>query len=99
MTHARHQERSTMADHVAEISVLLRQSVQADLRTELNKSFGLLTPQEAETLLGRILEFAPRDRLHLDFRGLHRAIRLHLLMKLVGRLTPQQSETFRTRLT
>src|SRR6478736_6675984 len=87
-----------MADPVVDIEVLLRRSVismeQAnDRRAKLNQSFALLSPDQAAKLLERILTF-DGARLPLDFRRLHRAVRLELLVKLAQRLGTQTAAQF-----
>jgi hypothetical protein len=85
-------------DTIAEIKDLLWRSHLADLRTNLDRAFGRLTQGEAEKLLERLLSFAPGDQLPLDFRALHRAIRQHLLIKLIVRLGGEKSRGFYDRL-
>ena len=88
---------------MVDIEVLLRRSVismeQAnDRRAKLNQSFALLSPDQAAKLLERILTF-DGARLPLDFRRLHRAVRLELLVKLAQRLGTQTAAQFHARLT
>jgi hypothetical protein len=92
-----------MADPVAEIeSQLKRPSTLAnsnEQRKSLNQNFMLLSPQQAEQLLVRILSFDQKDSLPWHFRRLDRHVRLELLLKLAGRLGHLGAEEFHELLT
>lgn len=90
-----------MADPVVEIEAQLRRPVTLatanDQRAKLNQRFTQLSADQAAILLTRILTL-DGDRLPADFRRLDRAVRLELLLKLVGRMGVQASAKFAAQL-
>lgn len=83
-----------MSDPVADIKVQLRRTVatqeQANAqRKTLNDSFERLNQEQAATLLDEL--FTQNDTL-LNFRRLHRAVRLELLLRLTKKLGTQTSK-------
>ncbi|HKA79278.1 MAG TPA: hypothetical protein VKD43_04555 [Xanthobacteraceae bacterium] len=91
-----------MGDPVADIEVQLRRSVatqeQANAqRKALNDSFAGLNQDQAAALLSKL--FTQKDALTLNFRRLHRAVRLELLLRLANKLGTQTSQNFRDALT
>jgi len=91
-----------MADPVADIEIQLKRAVTLatanDQRAQLNQDFDRLNSDQAAALLERILTL-DGSRLPHDFRRLHRAVRLELLLKIAMRLGNQTSDSFHTRLT
>jgi len=91
-----------MADPVSDIEIQLRRSVTPatanDQRAKLNQQFATLSPDESAALLEKILS-DDGARLPHDFRRLHRAVRLELILKLAMRLGTQTSERLYTKLT
>ena len=79
-----------MADNLADIEVLLKRSEQWNVVKPLSEKFAVLSQQEAQKLMERLLSFAPGDREPVDFRGFDREIRLHLLEMLIERLGPRE---------
>jgi hypothetical protein len=94
-----------MGDPVADIEVQLRRRVatqeQANAqRKALNDSFARLNQDQATTLLNRLLLLKPNGgQLPLDFRRLHRAVRLELVLRLSNKLGTQVSQIFHDALT
>ena len=90
-----------MGDAVADIEVQLRRRVatqeQANAqRKALNDSFEHLNQDQATVLLNRLLLLKPNGgQLPLDFRRLHRAVRLELVLRLTNKLGTQMSQNFR----
>ena len=90
-----------MADPIAEIEVELKRPVATvqdanKQRKNLNRSFQSLTPDQAATLLRRLLTWDGSSRLPEDFRRPDRAIRLELMLVLVQQLGTQTAQQFLT---
>src|SRR5262249_34698254 len=92
-----------VGDTIAEIETELRRAIvtldQAnEQRKKLKDSFAKLSQDEAATLLTKIFTL-DRSRLPLDFRRLHRAVRLELLNRVSMKLGTQVAENFRAAFT
>ncbi len=93
-----------MGDPIAEIEVELRQPVvdqeqAAAHRRRLNDSFGRLNQDQADEILNRIFTLTKDARLPHDFRRLHRAVRLELLLRAAMALGTQKRQGLLDKLT
>jgi hypothetical protein len=93
-----------MGDPIAEIRVelsrpIVDQEQAAAHRKRLNESFAQLNQDQATDILNGILIMSKDSRLPHDFRRLHRAVRLELMLRAVSVLGTQNAKAFHDLLT
>jgi len=93
-----------MGNPLEEIEAQLRRPIvtqeqAADQRKRLNESFAQLNQDQATGILNRILFITKDARVPHDFRRLHRAVRLELMLRAASALGAQNAQAFHDLLT